>query len=164
MFGFHRSKEILAIRRCASIALPSISTPGLAITTSSNFSVNPDNASVISLEFDFAETEAFTLSKLYTPGATANANCDITTQNKFAGSESGSAYITEPSLNTLLFRLPDSYIAANVSNTIYQFKRKFTGVEFSAGVNPAAIVANTNEQFIGDDSTSNTAQIGRAHV
>lgn len=141
----------------ASYPVESYNGASKLFTLTTDFIENPDANSNVTLEFDFAESESFITHKLYTPGAVSNANCNITTLNKVGGVTSGAAYINEPSLNTLIFNLPDQYLANGVSNTTYVFKKKFADVDFSSGVTPSAISAETNEQFIGATATSNIA-------
>lgn len=114
------------------------------------------NASNVSIEFDFAEAESFAITKKYTPGATSNANCNITTLNKTGGVATGSAYVFEPSLNTLLFELPDTYIANGITNMSYVYRKKYNGINFGSGVSDP-IAAGVNEDFEGATTTSNTS-------
>lgn len=118
-----------------------------AVTTSSG----------LSLEFDFAESESFVISKAYTPGATANANTNITTLNKVGNSANGSAFVFEPSLNTLLFPLPEQYVSSGIANAMYRYRKKYDDVAFTAGVSEI-VASGSNEQFLGSTVTSNTAQ------
>lgn len=141
----------------ASYPVESYNGASKLFTLTTNFAENPDANSNIALEFDFAESESFVIHKSYTPGAVSNANCNISTLNKTDGVSSGSAFILEPSLNTLIFNLPDEYLANGVSNTTYVFKKKYSDVDFSSGVTPSAIAAETNEQFVGATASSNIA-------
>ena len=50
---------------------------------SQNFLESPTNASNVSIEFDFNDSHSFIKRAGYTPGATANANTNITTLNDY---------------------------------------------------------------------------------
>jgi hypothetical protein len=126
------------------------------LSVSPNFFETPTTNSILSLEFDFAESESFVISRTYTPGATANANTNITTLSKIGNDANGSAYVLEPSLNTLLFTLPEQYVSSGITNASYRYRKKFESIDFNAGVSDI-ISAATNEQFIGSTVTSNTA-------
>jgi len=115
-------------------------------------------ASNVAIEFSFGNSDAFVKTVPYTSGATSNASANISTLNKSGGIASGRAFISETSLNTLLFPLPDEYIAygANgITNTSYSYRRKFT-TNFTAGVS-TAIQVEANEDFIGATASSNIA-------
>lgn len=126
------------------------------LTISPNFFELPNTNSLLSIDFDFAESESFVISKKYTPGATSNANTNITTLSKIDNSANGAAFVFEPSLNTLVFPLPESYISSGIANTTYKYHKKFDSIDFTAGVSDI-IVSGTNEQFLGATVTSNIA-------
>lgn len=118
----------------------------------------PTNASQVSLEFDFGNADCFIKSNLYTSGATSDASANITTLNKSGGLSTGKAFVSETTLSTLLFPLPENYIAfgANgISNAVYSYRKKFT-TTFTAGVSTAIQVDN-NENFLGATTTSNVS-------
>lgn len=115
-------------------------------------------ASNVAIEFSFGNSDSFIKKVPYTSGATSNASANITTLNKSGGISTGSAFISEASLSTLLFPLPDTYIAfgANgISNATYTYRRKYT-TSFTAGVS-TAIQVDANEDFVGATSSSNVS-------
>ena len=116
----------------------------------------PTNQSNVSIEFDFAETESFVISKLYTPNASANANTNLHTLNKSDGTSNGSAYISEPSLSSLVFTLPETYIANGISNVAYTYRKQYTGVNFVDGSSDI-LPSGLTEQFVGASSSSNVS-------
>ena len=125
-------------------------------TLSTPFFETPTNASKASIEFDFSSADSFVKQYPYTSGATSNAVANVTTLNKSGGVYTGAAFISENSLSTLLFPLPDTYVAygANgISNAMYSYRRKFT-TNFTAGVS-TAIQVDPNENFLGANSSSN---------
>lgn len=108
------------------------------------------------IEFSFGNSDSFVKRAPYTTGATSNAYTNISNLSKSGNRANGQAFISETTLNTLLFPLPDNYIAygANgITNAAYSYRRKFT-TNFSAGVS-TAIQVDTNENFIGTTSSSN---------
>ena len=112
----------------------------------------------VSLEFSFVNAECFGKSNLYTTGATSTAHADVDLLNKSGRSANGSTFISENSLGTLIFPLPESYIAygANgITNASYSYRKKYT-TSFTAGVS-TPISAATNENFIGTTASSNIA-------
>lgn len=125
-------------------------------TLSTDFFEKPDTSSVVSIDFDFAESDSFIINKKYTPGSTSNANCNITTINKYAGDINGPASVMEPSLDTLIFPLPEKNISSNVASIVYYYTKRYDGVEFSTGTS-VPITAGTNEDFQGTTVTSNVS-------
>ena len=109
----------------------------------------------MSIEFDFGQTESFVIHKDYTAGATANANTNINLASKNGGIPDEPAFVFEPSLATLVFSLPENYIANDINNTSYTYRKKYTTSFVSGTSNP--IVSGENEQFVGATSTSNTS-------
>lgn len=110
----------------------------------------------VSIEFNFDDSDSFVKRVPYTTGATSNAYVNISTLNKSGGYANGRAFISETSLNTLLFPLPDQYIAygANgITGTAYTYRKKFT-TSFTDGVS-ASIQVELNENFVGATSSSN---------
>jgi hypothetical protein len=105
----------------------------------------------------FANANSFVKHTSYTTGASSNANTNITTLNKDNGLANGLSQITEPSLRKMVFPFPEKYISeGSILNPSYQFRKKFTGVQFTAGTS-AAITAGIDEQFVGDSASSNVA-------
>lgn len=129
-------------------------TRNLTLTT--NLVENPANSSTAAIEFNFGNSDAFVKRVPYTSGATSNAYANINTLNKSGSLANGAAFVSETSLNTLLFPLPDTYIgygANGITNTIYSYRKKFT-TTFTAGVS-SSIQVESNEDFIGATSSSN---------
>lgn len=119
---------------------------------------NLNSMSNVSIEFSFGNSDSFAKIVPHTPGATSNAFVNISSLNKSGNRANGLAFISESSLNSLLFELPDNYIAygANgITNTSYSYRKKFT-TNFTGGTS-AAIQVDTNEDFEGATTSSNTA-------
>ena len=128
------------------------------ITLTTPLIETPTNASGASIEFNFGNADAFVKQVPFTSGATSNASASINVLNKSGGRANGAAYVSETSLSSLLFPLPDTYIAygANgITNTTYSYRKKFT-TNFNAGIS-TAIQVETNENFLGTDSSSNVS-------
>lgn len=105
----------------------------------------------------FASANAFVKSASYTPGGSGIANANIDVLNFDSGLASGNATITEAELSSLVFPFPEKYVAENsIQLQSFQFRKKFTGVSFTAGVS-GAIIAGTDEQFVGTSASSNVA-------
>lgn len=127
-------------------------------TLTTPFFETPTSASNVAIEFSFGDADSFAKRVSYTSGASSNASANITILNKSGAVPTGRAFISETSLSTLLFPLPDQYIAygANgISNALYSYRKKFT-TNFTAGVS-SAIQVETNEDFIGATASSNIA-------
>lgn len=134
------------------------------IYISTNFMEAIANTSNLAIEFDFSDAESFIVSTTRTAGApTYNANANITILNKSNGMANGDAFITESSLDTLVFPLPEKYVANGIYNEAYQYRRRFDGVVFTSGNSAGSpIVAissggNPLEDFVGGTTTSNIA-------
>lgn len=129
-------------------------TGNIALTTSLVENLSP--TSNVAIEFSFDNSDSFIKQYPFTAGATSNASANISTINKSGGFANGSAFVSETSLNTLLFPLPDTFIAygANgISNASYSYRKKYT-TNFTAGVS-TAIQVESNENFLGATSSSN---------
>ena len=128
------------------------------LTLSTPLFENVSPATNAAIEFSFGSSDSFVKQVPYTSGATSNAYANISTLSKSGGRANGLAFISESSLETLLFPLPDEYIAygANgLQNMTYSHRRKFT-TTFTAGVSTPIQVDN-NEDFIGTTASSNIA-------
>lgn len=120
------------------------------------FDFTPDGSDSFFLDFDFSDVESFVIDANYTANATSNAHAHISTLNKSGSVSYGDAFISESSLNTLIFKIPDDFVANNIANTAYTYRRKFTDITFTAGTS-AVMTAATNEQFVGATSSSNVS-------
>ena len=127
-------------------------------TLSTPFFEAPTSASRVTINFNFGSSDSFIKQYPYTSGATSNAAANIALVNKSGSVSSGQAFISEASLSTLLFPLPDTYVAygANgISNAAYSYRRKYN-TTFTAGVS-SAIQVDANENMLGATTTSNTS-------
>lgn len=122
----------------------------------SNLISTPTANTIAALRFDFGLSESFVINGNYTSGATSYANADITVLNKANNSPSGLVFISEPSLNTLLFPLPDSWVANGITDMTYSYHKKYASITFTDGVSDP-ILADLNEDFLGATSSSNTS-------
>lgn len=119
---------------------------------------NVSNSTKVSINFSFENSDSFIKRVPYTTGATSNAFTNISTLSKSRGYANGSAFISESSLSSLLFPLPDTFVAygANgIKNMVYSYRKKFN-TTFTGG-NSTAIIVETNEDFIGTTASSNIA-------
>lgn len=105
---------------------------------------------------NFSSANSFVKHATYTSGASGFANCNISTLSKDNGLANGNSLISEPSLASLVFPFPETYVAVgSISNQSYQFRKLYTSVTFTDGV--GVITAGTDEQFIGTSASSNVA-------
>lgn len=125
-----------------------------AITIDRDFFVIPTSLSGASVEFDFNDSQAFVKFSPYTPGATSNAYTNITSLNKQGGT--GATFISESSLDTLVFKLPEDWIASGINDQVYTYTRKYSSVQFLNGAS-TTITSGLNEDFVGATASSNTA-------
>ena len=126
------------------------------ITLTTPFIETPTTSSQAAIEFNFGNADAFVKQVPYTSGATSNASASITVLNKSGSRSNGAAFISESSLSSLLFPLPDTFIgygANGITNTTYSYRKKFT-TSFNSGVS-TPIQVELNENFLGATSTSN---------
>ena len=122
-----------------------------------SFSTALTSSSNVSIDFDFGEAESFVAHPTFTTGNPVAANCNITTLNKDNGLSNGNAFMFESTLQPLIFKYPQQYIATDsIKNQEFEYRRLFTGVQFSGGVS-TALVAGTDENFKGASATSNVA-------
>ena len=125
---------------------------------------SPTNTSTISLNFDFSEAVSFYINTSYTTGASSfpsDANASIMSiYNSTNGFDTGSTVLTEPSLTSLVFKMPNSYLAANLSYSSFSYSKRYTGNFVNGQLTGAnALTANTNEIFAISSSTSNISSI-----
>ncbi len=116
------------------------------------------NTSDVSIQFSFKSADSFVIHGPFTNGATSNAYTNISTLNKSGSTANGAAFISESSLSSMLFPLPEKFIAygANgIQNMSYSYRNKYT-TTFTAGVS-SAIQVEVNENFIGATASSNIA-------
>lgn len=131
-------------------------TGNIRLSTTLFESLSP--ISNVAIEFSFGNADSFVKHKSHTAGATSNAYANISTLNKSGEDANGLAFVSETSLSTLLFPLPDKFIAygANgLANTIYSYRRNYS-TTFTAGTSTYIQVEN-NEDFIGTTASSNIA-------
>lgn len=115
--------------------------------TTTNIITPLDGTSVLSLDFDFTSAEAFTISQ-YTAGApTARANADINIANKSSNQANGATYLSDLSLNLLIYPYPQPFINTGISGQVYTYWKKFTAT-FSSGSGTITVVP-ANESFSG---------------
>lgn len=113
------------------------------------------NTKPITIDFDFSEAESFAISTSYTPGTPAyDASAEISLLSKANSDPTDVTYVSEPTLGTLLFPFPETYIAANLTQSSYEFTKRFDK-SFVGGITSSSLTANVNEDFIGTTSTSN---------
>jgi hypothetical protein len=125
-----------------------------SLTIDRDFFVIPNATSNASIEFDFNDSQSFVKHTPYTHGATANAYTNVTPLNKQGGT--GPTFISESSLDTLVFKLPEDWIASGITEQVYTYTRKYSSVQFLNGVS-STITSGLNEDFVGTSSTSNTS-------
>lgn len=116
------------------------------------------NATSVSIQFNFGNSDSFVKHRPFTAGATSNAYTNISVLNKSGSRANGAAFISEASLSSLLFPLPEKFIAygANgIKNMVYSYRNKYT-TSFTAGIS-TAIQVEPNEDFIGATASSNIA-------
>lgn len=118
------------------------------------FSALPTTSSHYTLGFDFGEVESFVASSSYTSGSPSNANCNISLLSK-GGQSNGVSSVTEPSLLPLIFSYPDSFLANNITNIEYEYRKTFTGVQFNSGNSTS--ISSGSDFFVGESSASNIA-------
>lgn len=117
-----------------------------------------DGTTNVSIEFSFLNADSFVKRVPYTSGANTDAFTNISTLNKSGNRANGTAFISEASLNTLIFPLPDQYIAYGengIANTSYSYRKKFT-TTFTSGVS-VPIQVEANENLLGATASSNVA-------
>lgn len=130
-----------------------------AVTIDGAFISTPATSSNAAIEFDFNDSYSFVKHINYTPGATANANTNITNLNKDTGQIDGDAFVSEPSLNTLVFKVPDRWMSNGISQQVYTYVRKYNSVQFNNGVTGSPIACGTNEQFIGATGSNTSSTV-----
>lgn len=133
-------------------------TRSFGLAPGSTWGVTWDNTDTLSLEFDFSDAEIFLINSNFTANATANAQAVITTLNKSGGANTGDAFVFEPTLNSLVFPLPENFVANGLSNMAYTYRRKFTSITFTNGVSSSMVAGTTPaDQFVGTTASSNIA-------
>lgn len=116
----------------------------------SSFTTLPDSTSNVSINFDIGTANSFIVDPYYTAGADwpRYANTNIV--------RTGRTSVLEPSLNTLVFKLPNKWISNGISDQVYSYTRKYENVEFTDGISET-LASETYEQFIGTTTSSNVS-------
>lgn len=120
------------------------------------FTITPTTNTTYSMAFDFSAAESFIKSQVYTPGSVSgNANCNISVTSRNNGQANGLTGVTEASLSDLIFSQPNAYIANNIQNISYQYRKLYTGVSFASGVSTS--LSSGSDSFEGVTAASNIA-------
>lgn len=122
---------------------------------SPQFTITPTTNTTYTIGFNFTSAESFIKSSVFTPGATANANANISITSRSNGQANGLTGVTEASLLPLIFSNPNSFLANNIQNQSYQYRKIYTGVTFTSGVSTS--ISSGSESFEGVTSSSNIA-------
>ena len=119
------------------------------INTAVNFTQTLNAATQFSIDFDFKMAESLMISA-YTNGAPSNrANGNITIASKQDNIANGSAYLSETTLNSLLFPFPQKFIkAGSISDQGFRYIKKIA-VTFTAGSTTATLGTYPAETFNG---------------
>jgi len=119
------------------------------INTATNFAFVPSPGSQFSIDFDFKIAESLVVSA-YTTGAPANrANSNITIASKKDNNPDGDSYLSETTLNSLVFPFPQKFIkSGSITDQSFQCVKKIT-VTFNAGSTTATLGTYPSETFNG---------------
>lgn len=124
------------------------------IELSSPFSVTPNNQSLWSMDFGFNDVDSF----VGFDGTTKKCAGDIDVSSRDAASTYNDAYISDTTLEPLLFELGQSYVAQNtIANFSYSYKRLYESQAFSASASPALSIG-TGESVSAAVSSSSKAE------
>lgn len=123
-------------------------------TVDSNFTTTPGANSQFNLNFSFKDTEAIVVA---TAGSSFTANSNISLQSKDNGTANGKTVISEPGFQTLIFSLPNQYIAANTGPQQYQYRKTFTSRTFTNGI--GTVATGTGESHIGSGVLPDTISL-----
>jgi hypothetical protein len=119
----------------------------------SDFTQTPNANSTLSIDFDFGEAEsgAITSYTAGSPSARANVNVDNSSkQNMLAN---GPAYLSESTLDSLVFPFPHNFIKqGSISDQDFQYRKKFTAT-FVAGTAQIS-VSTPDEAFAATNGSS----------
>lgn len=136
--------------------------PNKIINLSTPFVESIANNSNLAIEFDFNDAYSFVVNTNRTAGSPVySASANVTTLSKSDGTANGETFITESSLDTLIFPLPEKYVANNIYGEAYLYRKRFDSVVFTNGVSAAIAAADSGgtplEDFVGGSSSSNIA-------
>lgn len=122
------------------------------------------NNSNLAIEFDFNDVQSFVVDTTLTGGnPTYKANANINILSKSDGLANGETFITESSLDILVFPLPERYVANGIFGEAYVYRKRFDTVEFTNGSSAASPITAASsggtplEDFVGGSASSNIA-------
>lgn len=133
------------------------------ITLSSGLVEGINTSTQLAIEFDFNDAYSFIVDKNRTAGSPQHiAVANVSPLSKSDGTITGETFITESSLDTLIFTLPEAPVANGIYGEAYTYRKRYDSVVFTNGVTSSPIVADSSggtplEDFVGGTSSSNIA-------
>lgn len=127
-------------------------TLGIA-NVSKPFITAPTSTSNAVISFDISAAESLTIDPLTSGSPTDRANVNFALTSKFPAEANGDAYLSETVLDSLVFKFPQSYVAAgSITDQDFSYRKKFS-TTFTATVATISVDAS-KEAFNGNHSDS----------
>jgi len=124
------------------------------ITVDPAFTTTPTNASVFSIDFEFNDVESLANFSTTTKVVAA----DISSRSKDAATTYSDVYLSDTTLEPLIFRLGEEYVAnSTIADLSFSYKRLYASQTFSANDSPA-LTLGTGEDIAAATSTSSKSE------
>ena len=125
------------------------------VTLATPFTATPNTQSTWSIDFEFNDVDSMGVFS----GTSCLAAANIAPESKDAASTYNDSYISDQSLEPLLFNLGQNYVASStISNFTYNYKRLYDSIQFTSGVSTALTVTPGIESLANASSTSSKAE------
>lgn len=120
-------------------------TQTITFSAADAYTTTPTTASKFKIDFEFSSAESLIVNS----STTIVTSADIDSRSKDPASTYNYSFISDTSLEQLLFKLGQDWIANNsITNVSYYYKKLYTGVTFSANSATISVPDLVNESFI----------------
>lgn len=124
------------------------------INVSPAFIATVNNSSVFSIDFEFNDVES--LANFSSTSRVVSA--DISSRSKDSATDYSDVYLSDRSLEPLIFKLGEGYVAnSTIADLSFSYKRLYASQSFSANDSPA-LALGTGEDIASGSTSSSRAQ------
>ena len=126
-------------------------TQTLTFSAADAFINTPTSASKFSIDFEFASAESFIVNS----STTIVSSADISPFSKDPAATYNDAYISDTSIEPLIFKFGEDWIANNsISDMSFYYKKLYTGVTFSGNTATISVPDAARETFVSAATSS----------
>lgn len=123
-------------------------------TVSTAFSTAPLTNSVYTIDFSAKDLESCVLNVPGTP-IVFTANVDVSTTNKDGSVITGNTFFSDTNFNSLVFKIPQSYISTGMSDQSYRTKKVFAAQTPTSNI-ATITTGSATQTFVGSGALSDS--------